>query len=129
MDIYITSVFVDNQDDAIDFYVNKLGFILKNNVPLGSHRWVTLTGKSNPDGPELLLEPSSHEAVPPYKKALYNDGIPAASFAVYDLDEEYNRLCKAGVKFIVEPLDAGPVKMAILDDSCGNLIQLVEKIK
>ena len=129
MDIYITSVFVDNQDDAIDFYVNKLGFILKNNVPLGSHRWVTLTGKSNPDGPELLLEPSSHEAVPPYKKALYNDGIPAASFQVYDLDEEYNRLCKAGVKFIVEPLDAGPVKMAILDDSCGNLIQLVEKIK
>ena len=129
MDIYITSVFVDNQDDAIDFYVNKLGFILKNNVPLGSHRWVTLTGKSNPDGPELLLEPSSHEAVPPYKKALYNDGIPATSFQVYDLDEEYNRLCKAGVKFIVEPLDAGPVKMAILDDSCGNLIQLVEKIK
>lgn len=129
MDIYITSVFVDNQDDAIDFYVNKLGFILKNNVPLGSHRWVTLTGKSNPDGPELLLEPSSHEAVPPYKKALYNDGKPAASFAVYDLDEEYNRLFKAGVKFIVEPLDAGPVKMPILDDSCGNLIQLVEKIK
>ncbi len=129
MEIYITSVFVDNQDEAIDFYVHKLGFVLKHNVPLGEHRWVTVTGKANPNGPELLLEPSSHEAVPAYKKALYNDGIPAASFEVYDLDGEYNRLCEAGVTFTVGPVDAGQVKMAILDDSCGNLIQLVEQIK
>ena len=88
-----------------------------------------MTGKTNPNGPELLLEPSSHAAVPPYKKALYQDGIPAASFEVFDLDAEYDRLCKAGVLFTVAPVDAGQVKMAILDDSCGNLIQLVEKLK
>ena len=129
MEIHITSVFVDDQDDAIDFYVNKLGFRLKHNVPLGGYRWVTLTGKYNPDGPELLLEPSSHRAVPSYKKALYEDGIPAASFEVYDLDDEYHRLSKAGVRFTIEPVDAGQVKMAILDDTCGNLIQLVEKMK
>lgn len=129
MEIYITSVFVDNQDDAIEFYVNKLGFVVKHNVPLGEHRWVTVTGKANPNGPELLLEPSSHKAVQAYKKALHKDGIPAASFEVSDLDGEYERLCKECVTFTLGPVDAGQVKMAILDDSCGNLIQLVEKIE
>lgn len=127
MEIYITSVFVDNQDDAIEFYVNKLGFLVKHNVPLGEHRWVTVTGKANPNGPELLLEPSSHKAVQAYKKALHKDGIPAASFEVSDLDGEYERLRKAGVTFTLGPVDAGQVTMAILDDNCGNLIQLVEK--
>ena len=127
MEIYITSVFVDNQDDAIDFYVNKLGFVVKHNVPLGEHRWVTVTGKANPNGPELLLEPSSHKAVQAYKKALHKDGIPAASFEVSDLDGEYERLCEAGVTFTLGPVDAGQVTMAILDDSCGNLLQLIEK--
>ena len=128
MEIYITSLFVEDQDAAIDFYVNKLGFVLKHDVPLGAHRWVTVTGKSNPNGPELLLEPSAHKAVPAYKKALYDDGIPAASFEVRDLPGEYDRLNKAGVRFTLAPTNAGPVAMAILDDSCGNLIQLVQKL-
>ena len=126
MEIYITSVFVDDQEKAVDFYVNKLGFIVKHDVPLGTHRWLTVTAKEQPDGPELLLEPSTHKAVPPYKQALYDDGIPAASFKVMDLASDYKRLCAAGVSFTLAPTEAGPVIMAIFDDTCGNLIQLVQ---
>ena len=128
MEIYVTNVFVDDQDKALEFYVNILGFELKNDIPVGAYRWLTVTGKNSPDGTELLLEPSSHRAVPTYKKALYDDGIAAASFRVDDLDSEYERLCQAGVRFHTKPIAAGPVKMAMLDDGCGNLIQLIEMI-
>ena len=126
MRIYITNVFVDDQAKALDFYTGKLGFEVKNDIPMGQHRWLTVVSKEQPDGTELLLEPSEHPAVPPYKEALVADGIPAASFRVDDLDSEYERLKRLGVEFIREPMDAGPVRMAVLDDSCGNLVQLIQ---
>jgi len=128
MKIYITSVFVDDQSKAADFYTKILGFDIKNDIPLGTYKWLTVTGKSAPDGPELLLEPSEHPAVGPYKEALVADGIPATSFQVDDLDKEYDRLRVLGVKFTQPPMEAGPVKMAVLDDTCGNLIQLVQML-
>ena len=126
MKIYITSIFVDNQDKAETFYTKVLGFTVKNNVSLGEHRWLTVVSGEGVDGPELLLEPSNHRAVKPYKDALVADGIPAHSFQVVDLDAERERLRQHHVKFSVEPVDAGPVRMAVFDDTCGNLIQLVE---
>lgn len=119
-------MFVNDQEEALDFYTNKLGFVVKHDVPMGTHRWLTVTAPSQPDGPQLLLEPSTHKAVPPYKAALYADAIPAASFRVDDLDQTYERLIQAGVRFHTTPVDAGAVKMAVLDDHCGNLIQLIE---
>jgi catechol 2,3-dioxygenase-like lactoylglutathione lyase family enzyme len=128
MRIYVTSVFVDDQAKALDFYTKKLGFMVKNDVPLGEHRWLTVVSKEAPDGTELLLEPSAHPAVGPYKTALVNDGIPAASFKVDDLKRERERLRQLGVEFTTEPMEAGPVRMAVFDDTCGNLIQLVEMV-
>ena len=128
MKIYITNVFVDDQEKALNFYTNILGFELKNDVPLGENRWLTVTSKNNPDGVELLLELSGHRAVGPYKQALVEDNIPAASFKVDNLDTEYERLSALGVKFTQEPMEFGNVKMATLDDTCGNLIQILEMI-
>src|SRR3979411_2709838 len=118
MRIYITSIFVDDQAKASDFYTSKLGFEVKNDVPVGEPRWLTVVGKEQPDGTELLLEPSDHPAVAPYKNALVEDGIPATSFQVDDVDAEFDRLKDVGVKFLQEPMDAGPVRMAVLDDTC-----------
>ena len=126
MRIYVMSVLVDDQAKAKDFYTGKLGFVVKHDIPLGAHRWLTVVSNEAPEGTELLLEPSEHPAAAPWKSALVNDGIPAASFQVDDLDEEFDRLRGRGVKFTVEPMDAGTVKMAVLDDTCGNLIQLIE---
>ena len=126
MRIYITSIFVDDQAKALDFYTKKLGFEVKNDVPMGEHRWLTVVSKEQPDGTELLLEPSYHPAVTPYKNALVEDGIPATSFQVDDVDAEFARLKDIGVEFTQELTDAGPVRMAVLDDTCGNLIQLVQ---
>lgn len=124
MRIYVTSVFVDDQAKALEFYTGRLGFKVKHDIPLGEHRWLTVVDDN--DGVELLLEPSEHPAVPPFKSALVADGIPAASFMVDDLNEEYQRLSSAGVEFVQPPTSAGDVSMAILDDTCGNLIQLVQ---
>ena len=126
MKIYVTSVFVDDQARALDFYTRVLGFEVKHDIPVGGHRWLTVVGKDDPGGPELLLEPSEHPAVRPLKDALVRDGIPATSFQVVDLDAEFDRLRDLGVEFMQAPLDAGEVKMAVLDDTCGNLIQLVQ---
>jgi catechol 2,3-dioxygenase-like lactoylglutathione lyase family enzyme len=126
MRIYITSIFVDDQAKALDFYTKKLGFEVKNDVPLGEHRWLTVVSKEQPDGTQLLLEPSDHPAVTPYKNALVEDGIPATSFQVDDVDAEFGRLKDIGVKFTQEPTDAGSVRMAVFDDTCGNLLQLVQ---
>ncbi len=127
MKIYLTSVFVDDQSKAMEFYTQKLGFVVKNDVPLGENRWLTVVSSEQPAGTELLLEPSEHPAVRPYKVALVEDGIPAASFQVDDLNAEYQKLRALDVKFTVDPMDAGPVRVAVLDDTCGNLIQLVER--
>ncbi|MFB8244148.1 VOC family protein [Streptomyces sp. NPDC055952] len=125
MRIHITSVFVDDQDKALRFYTDVLGFVKKHDVPVGADRWITVVSPEAPDGTELLLEPSGHPAVQPYKTALVEDGIPAASFAVDDVRAEFERLRALGVRFTQEPLEMGPITSAVLDDTCGNLVQIV----
>jgi catechol 2,3-dioxygenase-like lactoylglutathione lyase family enzyme len=124
MRINITSVFVDNQSKALAFYTDLLGFVTKHDIPLGEHRWLTVVSPEDPDGTELLLEPDEHPAVRPYKAALVADGIPAASFAVADVAAEFERLTAGGVAFVQPPTAMGPVTTAVLDDTCGNLIQI-----
>ncbi|MEU3645670.1 VOC family protein [Lentzea sp. NPDC034063] len=126
MKIHLTSVFVDDQDKALGFYTDVLGFVKKTEVPIGADRWLTVVSPEDPDGTELLLEPDGHPAVKPYKNALVADGIPATQFAVDDVRAEFDRLSALGVKFTQEPLDMGPVTTAVLDDTCGNLIQIVQ---
>ncbi|MET8290598.1 VOC family protein [Streptomyces sp. NPDC048448] len=125
MKIHLSSVFVDDQEKALRFYTDVLGFVKKHDVPLGEDRWLTVVSPEDPDGTQLLLEPSGHPAVRPYKTALVQDGIPATSFAVDDVQAEFNRLRELGVYFTQEPLEMGPVTTAVLDDTCGNLIQIV----
>jgi catechol 2,3-dioxygenase-like lactoylglutathione lyase family enzyme len=127
MRIYISHVFVDDQDKAQRFYTDVLGFQTKHDVPVGSDRWLTVVSPVDPDGPELLLEPDSHPAVGPFKEALVADGIPATSFAVEDVTAEFERLQALGVNFTQDPVDLGPVVTAVFDDTCGNLIQLAAR--
>jgi catechol 2,3-dioxygenase-like lactoylglutathione lyase family enzyme len=122
--INLASVFVDDQDKALRFYTEVLGFRKKTEVPVGQHRWLTVVSPEAPEGPELVLEPGDHPAVRPFKEALVRDGIPFASFAVADVQTEYERLRALGVQFTQEPVQMGPVMTAVLDDTCGNLIQL-----
>ncbi|MFF8847300.1 VOC family protein [Streptomyces sp. NPDC015127] len=126
MKIHLSSVCVDDQDKALRFYTEVLGFVKKTEVPLGEHRWLTVVSPDDPDGTELVLEPDSHPAVKPYKDALAKDGIPFTSFAVDDVHAEYARLRGLGVQFTQEPADMGPVITAVLDDTCGNLIQIAQ---
>jgi catechol 2,3-dioxygenase-like lactoylglutathione lyase family enzyme len=125
MRIHLSSVFVDDQEKALRFYTDVLGFVKKVEVPLGEHRWLTVVSPEDTEGTELLLEPDGHPAVKPYKEALAKDGIPAASFAVDDVAAEFDRLRRLGVVFTQDPLEMGPVTTAVLDDTCGNLIQIV----
>ncbi len=127
MRINLTSVLVDDQEKALRFYTEVLGFVKKHDVPLGQDRWLTVVSPQDPDGPELLLEPSGHPAVKPFKEALVADGIPYASFAVDDVTLEYERLRRLGVRFTQEPAAMGPVTTAVLDDGCGNLIQIAHQ--
>lgn len=126
MRINITSVFVDDQRQALQFYTEVLGFEKRTDVPVGEAAWLTVGSPDQPDGPELLLEPGDHPAVGPFKKALVEDGIPFASFAVDDVNAEYRRLADSGVVFTQEPLEMGPTITAVFDDTCGNLIQIAE---
>ena len=126
MRIHVTSVFVDDQRKALEFYTNTLGFEKKSDIPLGDASWLTVVSPDQPDGTELLLEPSGHPAVKPWKDALVEDGIPAASFAVDDVRAEFDRLQARGVRFTQEPTEMGPVTTAVFDDTCGNLIQIVQ---
>ena len=124
MKINLTSVLVDDQAKALSFYTDVLGFVKKTDVPLGEHRWLTVTSPDQPDGPELVLEPDEHPAARPLKEALVADGIPFTSFAVDDVHQEFDRLRALGVTFTQEPTEMGPVTTAVLDDTCGNLIQI-----
>jgi catechol 2,3-dioxygenase-like lactoylglutathione lyase family enzyme len=126
MRIHVTSVFVDDQRKALDFYTNTLGFKKKRDVPLGEASWLTVVSPEQPDGTELLLEPSGHPAVKPFKNSLVEDGIPATSFAVDDVQAEFDRLRSKGVRFTQEPTEMGAVTTAVFDDTCGNLIQIVQ---
>lgn len=126
MRIYVTSVFVDDQAEALKFYTDILGFKKKTDIPSGEYHWLTVSQTGADGEVELLLEPSAHPAVGPYRAALVEDGIPLASFAVDDLASEYKRLSEHGVSFTQEVVASGGVKTAVFDDTCGNLIQLVE---
>ena len=126
MRIYITSVLVDDQEKALRFYTEKLGFTKQADVPLGEHRWLTLVSPDDPEGPQLALEPDAHPAAGPFKAALAADGIPVTSFAVDDVHAEFQRLRGLGVQFTQEPVDMGGVTTAVLDDTCGNLIQIAK---
>jgi len=127
MRINITSVLVDDQDKALRFYTDVLRFVKKTEVPLGEDRWLTVVSPEEPEGTELLLEPDRHPAAKPFKEALVEDGIPFTSFAVADVQEEFDRLRSLGVRFTQEPLEAGPVTTAVFDDTCGNLIQIASQ--
>ena len=127
MRINLASVLVDDQEKALRFYTEVLGFQEKANVPLGEHRWITVVSPEDPDGTELVLEPDEHPAAKPFKKALVADGIPFTAFAVDDVRAEHERLRGLGVHFTQEPADMGPVTTAVLDDTCGNLIQIVHR--
>lgn len=127
MRINLAGVLVDDQEKALRFYTEVLGFVKKHDIPMGEDRWLTVVSAEDPDGPELVLEPSSHPAVKPFKDALVADGIPYTSFAVRDVKVEYERLRELGVRFTQEPTEMGPVTTAILDDTCGNLIQIAHQ--
>jgi predicted enzyme related to lactoylglutathione lyase len=124
MRITVTSVFVEDQTEALQFYTEVLGFNKKRDIPLGENSWLTVISPGQPEGPELLLEPADHPAVGPYRKALTADGIPATTFEVDDVQSEYERLTAAGVSFTQPPMEMGEVTTAVLDDTCGNLIQI-----
>ena len=124
MRINLSSVLVDDQRKALRFYTEVLGFVKKHDIPLGEHSWVTVVSPDQPEGTELALEPDSHPAAKPFKEALVADGIPLTSFAVDDVQREFERLRGLGVRFTQDPLDMGPVVTAVLDDTCGNLIQI-----
>ena len=127
MRIYVTSVFVDDQEKALRFYTDVLGFKTKNDIPAGEARWLTVVSAENPDGTELLLEPDAHPATKPFKAALVADGMPLTSFAVSDVKAEHERLVGRGVTFTQPPLEMGPVITAVFDDTCGNLIQIARQ--
>lgn len=124
MRINLASVLVDDQDKALRFYTEILGFQTKHDVPMGQFRWMTVVSPEDPDGTELVLEPDEHPAAKPFKDALSSDGIPFTAFAVDNVQAEFDRLRALGVRFTQEPTEMGPVTTAVLDDTCGNLIQI-----
>jgi catechol 2,3-dioxygenase-like lactoylglutathione lyase family enzyme len=127
MRINLTSVLVDDQDKALRFYTDVLGFEKKTEIPLGQHRWLTVVSPDDPNGTELVLEPDEHPAAKPFKAALVGDGIPFTSFAVDDVQKEFERLSRLGVRFTQDPAQMGPVTTAVFDDTCGNLIQIAQQ--
>lgn len=129
MKIGLTSILVDDQDKALDFYTRVLGFVKKTEIPMGEHRWLTVVSPDDPDGTELVLEPDAHPAARPFKAALVEDGIPFTAFFVDDVAAEHARLTKLGVSFTQDPVDLGAVTAAVLDDTCGNLVQLVQQAR
>jgi catechol 2,3-dioxygenase-like lactoylglutathione lyase family enzyme len=126
--IHVTSVPVDDQNKALSFYTEKLGFVKKTDIPMGEHKWLTVVSPEEQNGVELLLEPMAFEPARVYQKALKDAGIPWTSFMVTDLAKEYARLKAAGVSFSIEPKEMGPVIIAVLDDTCGNNIQLAQML-
>jgi len=124
MKIDLTSVFVDDQDKALKFYTEVLGFIKKTDLPAGEYRWLTVVSPEAPDGVQLVLEPSDNPATKTFKRAVFEQGIPYMSFGVDDIQAEYARLKKQGVAFTVEPTNMGNTIIAVFNDTCGNLIQI-----
>ena len=127
MRIHLASIMVDDQQKALRFYTETLGFQLKHNISLGEHAWITVVSEEAPEGTELVLEPDEHPAARPFKRALVEDGIPWTAFAVDDVEAEHERLVAKGVRFVQPPTDLGTVITAVFDDTCGNLIQIAEE--
>lgn len=127
MKIIVTSVLVDDQSKAKQFYTDVLGFRVKHDIPMGEARWLTVVSPDNSDGVELLLEPMGFAPAKTYQKALFDAGIPLTAFGVSDIQKEHERLTKAGVKFKSAPAKAGPVTIAVFEDTCGNLIQMIQQ--
>lgn len=127
MKIIVTSIFVQDQDKALEFYSEKLGFVKKHDVPTGEFRWITLVSPEDHEGTELLLEPNNHPAAKEYQQKLFAEGIPVTMFGVEDIHAEHKRLMETGVKFTMEPTKMGDVTIAVFDDTCGNLVQIVQK--
>jgi predicted enzyme related to lactoylglutathione lyase len=124
--VVVTSVFVEDQNKALSFYTDVLGFVKKTDIPLGEARWITVASAADPDGVELLLEPNSNPVAKAYQQGVKDQGIPVTSFAVEDVQAEYERLVGLGVQFTQGPMEMGPVKTAVFDDTCGNLIQIAQ---
>jgi catechol 2,3-dioxygenase-like lactoylglutathione lyase family enzyme len=127
MRINLTSVMVDDQAKALRFYTEVLGFVKKVDVPVGEYSWLTVVSPADPDGTQFVLEPDVHPAARPFKAALVADGIPFTSFAVDDVQAEYERLVALGVQFTRPPTDMGTVVAAVFDDTCGNLLQIAHE--
>lgn len=127
MKVIVTSIFVQDQDKALEFYTEKLGFIKKEDVPAGEYRWITVVSPEDRDGTQILLEPNEHPAAKEYQKKLLADGIPATMFGVEDIHKEYLRLLEKDVQFTMKPTEMGNVTIAVFDDTCGNLIQIIQK--
>jgi len=127
MKIVVTSILVDDQEKALQFYTQVLGFTKKEDIPMGPFRWLTVVSPEDASGVELVLEPDQHPAAVPFKRALVEDGIPFTSFGVDDVQAEYERLTSLGVRFTQPPTALGPVTVAVFDDTCGNLIQIAQK--
>lgn len=128
MNIIVTSLFVEDQDQALKFYSETLGFIKKNDIPIGEFRWISLVSPDNQQGTELVLEPNNHPAAKEFQQKIFGEGIPATMFGVEDVQKEYERLLDQGVNFTIEPTEMGNVKIAVLDDTCGNLIQIAQML-
>lgn len=126
MKMYIKSVMVDDQAKALSFYTEKLGFTVKHNISMGEHSWITLISPEEPNGVELALEPNVHAAAKTFQEAMIKDGIPFTAFRVDDVEAEHKRLIEAGVTFTQDPKEMGPAITAVLDDTCGNLIQIIQ---
>ncbi|MBI2609834.1 VOC family protein [Candidatus Giovannonibacteria bacterium] len=124
MKIVVASIFVEDQEKALKFYTEKLGLVKKQDVTVGQYKWLTVVSSEDQNGTELLLEPNDNPAAKTYQKAIFEQGIPATSFWVEDMKSEYERLKSLGVRFTMEPTQAGPVTIAKFDDTCGNLIQI-----
>ncbi len=127
MKIILTGVFVDSQDKALKFYTDTLDFVKKHDVPIGEFKWLTVVSSDDQEGTELLLEPNNNPTALAYQKGIFEQGIPAASFGVVDIQAEYTKLKERGVTFTMEPTKMDQVTIAIFDDTCGNLIQIMEK--
>lgn len=126
MRIKLASVIVDDQVRALKFYTEVLGFVKKRDLPVGEFGWLTVVSPDEPEGTELLLEPNDNLAAQTYQKTIFEQGIPLTAFAVDDIQEEFVRMKKLGVKFAMEPTNMGPVIQAVFDDTCGNLIQMYQ---
>ena len=128
MRIKLTSIMVDDQDKALKFYTDVMGFRKSKDIPVGEYRWITVTSPESPQDPELALEPNANPAGKAFQTAMFTQGIPIAAFEVSDIEQEYARLSKAGVVFTTKPTPAGPITLAVMADTCGNLIQLYQPV-